>query len=45
MVKRPKKYFKDGTEHTGDTHKMPDGSVNSGARHPETSRPTVSFKI
>ena len=44
MAKGPKKYFKDGTEHTGGTHKMPDGSVHSGVRHTKTSRPVVSFK-
>ena len=44
MAKCPKKYFKDGKEHTNGTHKMPDGSVHSGARRTKTSRPVVSFK-
>ena len=44
MAKGPKKYFKDRSEHTGGTHKMPDGSVHSGARHTKTSRLVVSFK-
>ena len=44
MAKGPKKYFKDGAEHTGGTHRMPDGSVHSGSRHTKTSRPVVSFK-
>ena len=44
MARGPKKYFKDGTAHTGETYKMPDGSVHSGAIHTKTSRPVVSFK-
>ena len=39
-----KKYFNDGTEHTGHTHKMREGSIRSGARHTKKSRPVVSFK-
>ena len=44
MAKGPKKHFKDGTEHNDGIHKMPDGSVHSGARHTKTSRPEVSVK-
>ena len=44
MAEGPKKYFKDGMEHNGGSHKMPDGSVHSGARHTKTSRPLMSFK-
>ena len=44
MAKGPKKYFKDGMEHYGGSHKMPDGSVHSGAQHTKTSRPEVRFK-
>ena len=40
----PKKYFKDGTEHTGSIHKKPDGSFYSGSKHTKTSRPVVTFK-
>tara|TARA_E500000331_G_C16963471_1_gene586020 strand:- start:485 stop:658 length:174 start_codon:yes stop_codon:yes gene_type:complete len=44
MAKVPKKYFKDGKEHTGVTHKTPDGSLHSGSRHIKISRPVVSLK-
>ena len=37
MAKGPKKYFKDGTKHTGGTHKMPDGSLHSGTKHSRSS--------
>ena len=30
-------YKKDGTLHTGGTHKMPDGSLHSGKTHGKTS--------
>ena len=33
-----KHYFRDGTEHKGGTHKMPDGSFHSGARHTSNSK-------
>jgi hypothetical protein len=26
-------YFRDGSKHTGGTHKMPNGEVHSGASH------------
>ena len=31
-------YFRDGTKHTGKTHKMPNGEVHSGASHGATSK-------
>ena len=32
-----KHYFRDGTEHKGGTHKMPDGSLHSGTKHNSSS--------
>lgn len=37
MAKGVKHYKRDGTEFTGDTHKMPDGSLHSGKTHGKTS--------
>ena len=31
-------YFRDGSKHTGGTHKMPNGEVHSGASHGATSK-------
>lgn len=31
-------FFRDGTKYTGKTHKMPDGSVHSGASHTAASK-------
>lgn len=39
-----KMYFRDGTEHTGGTHKMPDGSMHSGARHTKNSKKLFAMK-
>jgi|TARA_B110000967_G_C18370031_1_gene310084 hypothetical protein len=36
-MKGVKHYKKDGTLHTGGTHKMPDGSLHSGKTHGKTS--------
>ena len=36
-MKGVKHYKRDGTEHTGGTHKMPDGSLHSGKSHGKTS--------
>ena len=36
-MKGVKHYKKDGTEHTGGTHKMPDGSLHSNKSHTKTS--------
>ena len=38
MVKGVGHYFKDGSKHTGGTHKMPNGDMHSGANHTENSR-------
>ena len=43
MAKGPKKYFNDGTEHTGGTQKMLEGSSLSSTRHTKTSWPEASF--
>lgn len=31
-------YFRDGSKHTGGTHKMPNGEVHSGASHGANSK-------
>ena len=33
-----KHYFRDGTEHKGGMHKMPNGEIHSGARHTANSK-------
>ena len=38
-----KHYRKDGTEHTGGYHKMPDGSLHSGKTHSASSRPLFHY--
>ena len=43
MAKNTKHYFRNGTEHTGGVHKMPDGSLHSGARHTKNSKPVFHF--
>lgn len=37
MAKGVKHYKRDGTEHTGGTHKMPNGMIHSGKTHGKTS--------
>tara|TARA_Y100001972_G_C7633303_1_gene317930 strand:- start:1213 stop:1398 length:186 start_codon:yes stop_codon:yes gene_type:complete len=44
MAKGVKHYFRDGTEHKGGTHKMPNGETHSGARHGKNSKPVFHFK-
>jgi len=44
MAKGVKHYFRNGTLHTGGVHKMPDGSVHSGARHTKNSKPVFHMK-
>ena len=44
MAKAQKHYFKDGTEHKGGTHKMPNGQLHSGATHGKNSKQVVHFK-
>ena len=39
-----KHYFKDGTEHKGGTHKMPNGQLHSGKTHGKTSKQLFHFK-
>jgi hypothetical protein len=38
MAKGVGHYFKDGSKHTGGTHKMPNGDVHSGATHTKNSK-------
>jgi|TARA_B100000925_G_scaffold3479_2_gene2634 hypothetical protein len=38
-----KHYRKDGTEFKGRYHKMPDGSLHSGATHSKSSKPLFHF--
>ena len=38
MPKTVKHYFRDGTEHKGGMHKMPNGQLHSGARHTANSK-------
>ena len=44
MAKGVKHYFRDGTEHKGGTHKMPNGELHSGARHGVNSEKLFHFK-
>ena len=39
-----KHYKRDGTLHTGGTHKMPDGSLDSGKTHGKTSVKLFHYK-
>ncbi len=41
MAKGVPHYFKDGTEHKGGMHKMPNGQMHSGKAHTKTSKPVV----
>jgi|TARA_R110000744_G_scaffold80975_5_gene159139 hypothetical protein len=43
-MKGVKHYKKDGTEHTGGTHKMPDGSLHTGKTHGKTSVKLFHYK-
>lgn len=43
-MKGVKHYKKDGTAHTGGTHKMSDGSLHSGKAHGKTSVRLFHFK-
>lgn len=38
MAKGVPHYFRDGTKHSGGTHKMPDGTVHSGKKHGASSK-------
>ena len=44
MAKGIKHYKRDGTEFTGATHKMPDGSLHSGKTHGKTSVKLFHFE-
>ena len=43
MAKGVGHYFKDGSKHTGGTHKMPNGELHSGARHTKNSKRLYHF--
>lgn len=43
QVKGVKHYFKDGTEHKGGTHKMPNGELHSNKTHTKTSKRLFHF--
>ena len=43
-MKGVKPYKRDGTVFTGNTHKMPDGSLHSGKTHGKTSVKLFHFK-
>jgi len=43
-MKGVKHYKKNGKVFTGKTHKMPDGSLHTGAKHSKTSVKLVHFK-
>ena len=45
MAKGVPHYFRDGTKHTGATHKMPNGEVHSGASHGATSKKQLRRKL
>ncbi len=38
-----KHYFRDGTEHKGNKHKMPNGQLHSGKTHGKTSKRLFHF--
>ena len=44
MAKGVKHYKKDGTLHTGGTHKMPNGDLHSGKTHGKTSVKLFHYK-
>ena len=44
MAKGVKHYFKDGTEHKGGMHKMPNGEVHSGETHGKNSKRLYHLK-
>jgi len=37
-------YYRDGTKCTSKVHKMPDGTLHSGATHTKTSKPLFHLK-
>ena len=43
-MKGVKHYFKNGKEYKGGTHKMPNGSLHTGAKHTKNSQVLVHKK-
>ena len=43
MAKGVMHYYKDGRPYSGETHKMPDGSLHSGKVHGPLSAPVFHF--
>jgi hypothetical protein len=43
MAKGMAHYYKDGTKHTGGTHKMPNNVLHSGAKHTKNSKKLYYF--
>ena len=43
-MKGVKHYKKDGTEHKGNTHKMPNGTLHTNKSHTKTSVPLFHYK-
>ena len=43
-MKGEKHYKRDGTEHKGGSHKMPNGDLHSGKTHGKTSVKLLHFK-
>ena len=43
MAKGVKHFFRDGTEHKGGMHKMPNGQVHSGKTHTKSSKRLFHF--
>ena len=44
MAKGMAHYYKDGTKHTGGTHKMPNGDLHSGAKHTKNSKRLYHYR-
>jgi len=42
-MKGVKHYKRDGTEHKGGMHKMPNGALHSGAKHTSSSVPLFHY--
>tara|TARA_R110000824_G_scaffold139118_3_gene304104 strand:- start:3253 stop:3492 length:240 start_codon:yes stop_codon:yes gene_type:complete len=43
MAKSSKHYFRDGREHKGNSHRMPNGQIHSGKTHGKTSKRLFHF--
>ncbi len=44
MAESSKHYFRDGREHTGNSHRMPNGQIHSGKTHGKTSKRLFHLK-